>query len=387
MVFKSRYLSLVFQPGNGITKKAHSKKGKNIFHFMLNSFSLFKVVRSLKYFPFLIFSTLVIYLYLTLLLRSSSSLFESSPYSAVSSQHLSLRSSSSSTTIPLFAKASPLSNMSTRVASSIPTLLYGTAWKKERTAQLVEEAIRTGFRAVDTACQPKHYNEKGVGDALERLYASQIVTREDLFLQTKFTSLSGQDPLNIPYDQTASLDQQVRQSVQKSCENLKTSYLDSVLLHSPMRTVEDTLTVWRVLEEFHHAGVVRHLGLSNTYNLQVLQAVYDAAEVKPSFLQNRFYRENGYDVEIRKYCDSKNIRYQSFWTLTGNPLVLRNAVVQRIGKKHNKSAEEIFYKFVQSLGIIILDGTTSRSHMIADLNLHTFHLDEMEREEIRALLW
>ena len=48
----------------------------------------------------------------------------------------------------------------------IPTIIYGTAWKKDRTAALVEQAIGLGFRGIDTACQPKHYNEAGVGDGV-----------------------------------------------------------------------------------------------------------------------------------------------------------------------------------------------------------------------------
>ncbi|HLD22435.1 MAG TPA: hypothetical protein VJA83_00735, partial [Sulfuricurvum sp.] len=51
----------------------------------------------------------------------------------------------------------------------IPPLIYGTAWKKEQTVNLVEMAIRSGFRGIDTACQPKHYHEAGVGEALMRL--------------------------------------------------------------------------------------------------------------------------------------------------------------------------------------------------------------------------
>lgn len=73
-------------------------------------------------------------------------------------------------------------------------LIYGTAWKKEKTKELVISAVKSGFRAIDTACQPKHYNEKGVGDGLEVLYQENIVKREDIFLQTKFTSVHGQDP-------------------------------------------------------------------------------------------------------------------------------------------------------------------------------------------------
>jgi hypothetical protein len=151
-----------------------------------------------------------------------------------------------------------------------PSIIYGTAWKKLKTADYVEEAVRLGFRAIDTACQPKHYHEKGVGDALGKLYSEGFITREDVFLQTKFTSLNGQDPSNIPYDRNIPLTDQVKQSLEKSLENLQTTYLDSLIMHSPMNTVKDTLTVWKLFEEFVREGKVRYIGLSNTYQVRLL---------------------------------------------------------------------------------------------------------------------
>ena len=79
--------------------------------------------------------------------------------------------------------------MSSFSSSTVPNILYGTAWKKNRTAELVELAIKTGFRAIDTACQPKHYNEKGVGDAVKKLIDEGVITRKDIFLQTKYTPI------------------------------------------------------------------------------------------------------------------------------------------------------------------------------------------------------
>jgi len=200
--------------------------------------------------------------------------------------------------------------------------MYGTAWKKERTQELVELAVRNGFRGIDTACQPKHYFEPGVGAALESLYSLKIITREEIFLQTKFTSLDGQDPNNIPYDSNAELSDQVRQSFQTSLKNLRTTYLDSLVMHSPMRNIKDTIKVWKVFEEFYKAGSVKRLGLSNTYDLNTLRAVYEAAEIKPTVLQNRFYAQSGYDVPIREFCRNNGIQYQSFWTLTANPSII-----------------------------------------------------------------
>jgi diketogulonate reductase-like aldo/keto reductase len=213
-----------------------------------------------------------------------------------------------------------------RSVASMPAIMYGTAWKKGRTKELVEQAVRSGFRGIDTACQPKHYHEKGVGDALASLYASNAVSRGDLFLQTKFTALGGQDKATVPYNPIAPLREQILESFQISLTNLGTEYLDSLVLHSPMAGIGDTLTAWRAFEEIHargQQGGALRLGLSNTYDLRVLRTVYEAAAVKPTVLQNRFYRESGYDTEIRAFCTANNITYQSFWTLTGNPDILK----------------------------------------------------------------
>ena len=89
-----------------------------------------------------------------------------------------------------------------------PTFIYGTAWKKDATTQLVETAVKAGFKAIDTANQPKHYSEWLVGEALAAL-ASEGISRDSLFLQTKFTPLDGHDD-RVPYDPQADLKTQVR---------------------------------------------------------------------------------------------------------------------------------------------------------------------------------
>jgi diketogulonate reductase-like aldo/keto reductase len=269
-----------------------------------------------------------------------------------------------------------------------PRIIYGTAWKKERTKDLVELAVKTGFRAIDVACQPKHYNEPGVGDALLSLYEQGVVARGDLFLQTKFTAVTGQDPENIPYDKDAPLASQVQESFSVSLRNLHTDYLDSLVLHSPMRTLPDTLTVWKTFEDIYKKGGVRALGLSNTYDLRTLQAVYDAAEIKPTVLQNRFYAKSGYDVQIRQFCLEHGIHYESFWTLTGNPKILTSDVVQQLAAKYGKTKEQIFFRFVQSIGIIPLSGTKSVEHMRQDLEAvaSTFELTHEEVLRVDDLL-
>src|SRR5258706_10631325 len=110
-----------------------------------------------------------------------------------------------------------------------PRIIYGTAWKKSETARLVETAIRQGFRGIDPACQPKHYDDPGVGRGIA-LSLGDALVRADLYLQTKFTSLSGQDPMRIPYDPNSPLPEQVAQSFAASLRNLQTAYLDCLVL-------------------------------------------------------------------------------------------------------------------------------------------------------------
>src|SRR6266487_3445005 len=98
-----------------------------------------------------------------------------------------------------------------------PTFIYVTAWKQDATRNLVITAVETGFRAIDTANQPKHYSEALVGDALSEL-AAHGISRDSLFVQTKFTPINGQDQ-RLPYDPQAPLQDQVRQSFESSLRN------------------------------------------------------------------------------------------------------------------------------------------------------------------------
>lgn len=82
-----------------------------------------------------------------------------------------------------------------------PSFIYGTAWKENDTDVLVEKAISTGFSGIDTANQPKHYQESLVGEALLKL-AKKGIDRKKLFLQTKFTPANGHDH-RIPYNPSA----------------------------------------------------------------------------------------------------------------------------------------------------------------------------------------
>src|SRR5947209_2480871 len=178
----------------------------------------------------------------------------------------------------------------------VPEFLYGTAWKEDRTQALTELALRTGFRAVDTANQRRHYFEAGVGQALAAAYREGIVVRADVFLQTKFTYQRGQDH-RLPYDPSASLSLQVAQSLASSLEHLGTDYVDSYLLHGPSSGYDwtnDDADVWEAMRKERDAGRARLLGVSNV-SLRHLEQMEAGRYEPPSIVQNRCFARLGWD--------------------------------------------------------------------------------------------
>jgi diketogulonate reductase-like aldo/keto reductase len=268
-----------------------------------------------------------------------------------------------------------LSNCNIRV----PRIIYGTAWKKDATEKLVRLALQIGFRGIDTACQPKHYHEAGVGAGVAASMKKDRLTRADLYLQTKFTALAGQDTNRTPYDPRAPLETQVAQSIATSLKNLQTDYLDCVLLHSPMSTMAQTLSVWSTLESFVEKGQVRQLGISNCYRLADLESLCRAARIKPAVLQNRFHADTNYDREIRRYCIRNQLIYQSFWTLTANPHLLTHKTVTAMAATHNRTTAQILYRYLITIGVVPLTGTKSEVHMRDDLAIFSFQLTNDEQ--------
>lgn len=266
-----------------------------------------------------------------------------------------------------------------------PRLIYGTAWKKQRTAELVAQALRAGFRGIDTACQPKHYHEPGVGEALAQL-AREGVSRSDIFLQSKFSPLAAQDPENIPYDPGADIAEQVRQSFAVSLRNLGVEALDSLVLHSPYPKDSDTLEAWGAMERLCDQGLVRQLGISNCYEPDRFERLWRAARIKPAALQNRFYAKTHYDRELRAFCRDKNIVYQSFWTLTANPQILGAPAVTAMAQKYGRTAAQVFFRHLTQSGMACLTGTSSAEHMAEDLAIFDFCLSAEDSAAIAALL-
>jgi len=242
--------------------------------------------------------------------------------------------------------------------------VYGTAWKEERTEELVRLALRAGFRALDTANQRKHYVEGAVGAAI----AASGVPRAELFVQTKFTHLPGQDH-RLPYEPDAPIATQVEQSCASSLEHLGTTYLDSYVLHGPSardRLADVDVAAWRAMEALHDRGVVRQLGASNV-TLAQLEQLLRLARVRPAVVQNRCYARSGWDHAVRATCRAHAIAYQGFSLLTANRAELQRPLLDAITRRTGATRAQVVFAFALRAGMTPLTGTSSEHHMREDL--------------------
>jgi diketogulonate reductase-like aldo/keto reductase len=252
--------------------------------------------------------------------------------------------------------------------ANIPDFLYGTAWKEDRTAALTELALRAGFRAIDTANQRRHYFEEGVGQALAAAYRAGVVTRTDLFLQTKFTYQRGQDH-RLPYDPAARLSVQVAQSMASSLEHLGTDYVDSYVLHGPSSGydwTESDAEVWEAMRQELDAGRTRSLGVSNV-SMQHLEQMAAAHNEVPTFVQNRCFARLGWDRDVRSFCRERKITYQGFSLLTANTEMLRHPLITDLAIRANATPAQVAFAFARAVGMLPMTGTSNAEHMKQDL--------------------
>lgn len=268
---------------------------------------------------------------------------------------------------------------------SIPSFMYGTAWKKEATTGLVLQAVEAGFTAIDTANQLVHYDEARVGEALLQL-AKQGITRDELFLQTKFTPVNGQDH-RLPYDARANITTQVQQSFASSLDHLHTDYLDSYVLHGPYSRrglgTEDW-EVWAAIESLYDSGKTRIIGISNV-SAEQLSLLCTKARHKPMVVQNRCYAAFGWDKEVREICRANQIIYQGFSLLTANSGIFTEPDLRALAAKYQTGLAQIVFRFSQQIGMLPLTGTTNQQHMKEDLQSDRFTLLPEEIRQIETI--
>ena len=268
---------------------------------------------------------------------------------------------------------------------SVPSFMYGTAWKKNATRQLVELAVASGFRAIDTANQLIHYNEALVGEALQAL-AHKGIKRETFFLQTKFTSVDGQGG-HAPYDPSADLTTQVKQSFDSSLTHLGTDYVDSYVLHAPLSRRglgEADWEVWAAMEDLYRSGKTKMIGVSNI-TVSQLALLCEQANVKPMMVQNRCFASLGWDKAVREICRKHSVIYQGFSLLTANTEFLAAPEIRNIARRLAATSAQVVFRFAMQIGMLPLTGTTSQQHMQEDLQAEQLALSTEEVQQIETI--
>lgn len=200
----------------------------------------------------------------------------------------------------------------------------------------------------------------------------------------------------MPFDPRSTISDQVKDSVKGSLLALRPranegwedeSYIDCVLLHSPLPTWKETLEAWKALEGFvpHQ---VRKLGISNCH-ISVLRLLCTSQSiiVRPAVVQNRFYEKTWFDSDVRLFCRDNNITYQAFRVLTANGHLLVSEPVEHIAKEAKVGIQPALYALVSSLGnVSVLNGTSNHEHMAYDIAGFT-NLQAWQCEEANLLVW
>ena len=267
-----------------------------------------------------------------------------------------------------------------------PFFLYGTAWKEDQTTQLTQLALQAGFRGIDTANQRKHYFEAGVGEGILYGYEHMELTRDDLWLQTKFTHLAGQDH-RLPYDPRAPMHEQVMSSFSSSLTHLHTDHINAYVLHGPSLReglADEDWAAWEAMEELHTQGKVKALGVSNMSAAQV-QLLLSECRVAPRYIQNRCFAMLGWDREVRSLCETHDITYQGFSLLTANREVWESEALSYLARQKRCTQAEIIFSFALALKMLPLTGTSNPEHMSNDLQSRSDLLSAQEIDFIENI--
>lgn len=176
----------------------------------------------------------------------------------------------------------------------------------------------------------------------------------------------------MPYDASAPFNTQITDSINSSLQNFtflsgEEPYIDTLLLHSPLSTLTLNLEAFTLLASYVPTKI-RSLGISNTDG-KTLMAIHDKVPIPPCVVQNRFYPATGHDLQLRSFCQKNDILYESFWTLTGNPGLMKSKPVETLARKLDGDKPLALYALIilGVRGISILDGTTDLGHMSGDI--------------------
>lgn len=234
---------------------------------------------------------------------------------------------------------------------------------KEDTKRCVLDAIKSGYRGIDTA--QSYFNESEVGDAIVECG----VPREELFITTK-----------VWIDHYGY--EECKASVEESLRKLKTDYLDLCLLHQPF---SDYYGAYRALEELYVEGKIKAIGVSNFYPDRLTDICMFDRKVIPAVNQ---VEVNPYNAQ---WCAQENMEKHGVkmeaWAPFGEGRnnLFTNEILVSIGKKYNKSSAQVVLRWLIQRGVIVACKSTHIERMQENINVFDFELTEEDMNSIKTL--
>lgn len=234
---------------------------------------------------------------------------------------------------------------------------------KEDTKRCVLDAIKSGYRGIDTA--QSYFNESEVGDAIVECG----VPREELFITTK-----------IWIDHYGY--EECKTSVEDSLRKLKTEYLDLCLLHQPF---SDYYGAYRALEDLYAEGKIKAIGVSNFYPDRLTDICMFDRKVIPAVNQ---VEVNPFNAQ---WCAQENMEKHGVkmeaWAPFGEGRnnLFTNEILVSIGKKYNKSSAQVMLRWLIQRGVIVACKSTHIERMQENINVFDFELTEEDMNSIKTL--
>ena len=231
------------------------------------------------------------------------------------------------------------------------------------TKRCVLDAIKVGFRAIDTA--QSYFNESEVGDAIVECG----VPREELFITTKIWIN------NYGYENC-------KKSVMESLKKLKTDYIDLVLLHQPFA---DYYGAYKALEELYEEGKIRAIGVSNFYPDRLADICLFERKVIPAINQIEVNPLNA-QFEAQENMEKYGVHMEAWAPFgEGRNGLFTNEVLVNIGKKYNKSSAQVMLRWLIQRGVIIACKSTHIERMQENFNVFDFKLNDDDMKAIANL--
>lgn len=245
----------------------------------------------------------------------------------------------------------------------MPILGYGVyQTPPEDTEKCVLEAIKTGYRSIDTA--QAYGNEEGVGNAIEKCG----LPREELFITTKIWIT------NAGYEKA-------KASIDESLKKLKTNYIDLLLIHQPFG---DYYGSYRAMEEAYKAGKVRAIGVSNFYPDRYLDIVH-FSEIKPAVNQVETHIFQQQKV-AKEYMTKNNTQIMSWGPFAeGRNDYFNTKELIEIGKTYGKTPAQVALKFLIQSGVVVIPKSVHKERMEENFNVFDFTLNSDEMAKLEAL--